>query len=304
MSYLEQELISIPIGEGSNVNALFYKSTVNRDGEEKEPIVIHVHGFLGNFLQGSQRFLPPLLAKGGYSSIAINTRLANFGLFYGYGIIDNTIPQIDGVITFLKNMGYKKIIISGYSLGGVVVLRYASLRNDPQKYSSLKGVVALATPYSMPDSIRKRWNRFESQPSYDEVYQEAKEILKPDPLNSDQDRTIIIYKGKGNTFQPAHTEIYTYKTWWFLAGPEAESAKGYKQIENIKAPILLIQGWNDDVVHSSETHDLAQTAINAGNQDVSAFYLNAGHTLEGREEELGDIIVRWLDRRFRNSDAD
>jgi len=303
MSYLEQELISIPIGEGSTVNALFYKSTVNSD-QQKEPIIIHVHGFLGNFLQGSQRFLPPLLAKGGYSSIAINTRLANFGLFYGYGIIDTTIPQIDGVIGFLKNMGYKKIIISGYSLGGAVVLRYASLRNDPEKYKALKGVVALATPYSMPDSIRKRWNRFGSQPSYDEVYQEAKEILKPDPYNSDQDRTIIVYKAKGNTFQPVHTEIYTYKTWWFLAGPEAESAKGYKQIENIKIPILLIQGWNDDIVHSSETHDLAQTAINAGNEDVSAFYLNAGHTLEGREEELGDIIIRWLDRRFRKEDAD
>lgn len=299
MSYLEQELITIPVGKSSNVNALFYKSTVDNQSNEKEPIVIHVHGFLGNFLQGSQRFLPPLLAKGGYSSLAINTRLANFGLFYGYGILDNTLPQIDGVIDFLENMGYRKIIISGYSLGGTVILRYAALRNNPDKYKSLKGVIALATPYSMPDSIRKRWDRFGSQPSYDEVYQEAKEILKPDPYDSDQDRTIIIYKAKGRTFKPEHTEIYTYKTWWFLAGPEADSAKGFKQIEHIKIPILLIQGWNDDVVHSSETHDLAQTAINAGNEDVSAFYLNAGHTLEGREEELGDIIIRWLDRRFR-----
>ena len=109
-------------------------------------------------------------------------------------------------------------------------------------------------------------------------------------------------KARGNTFKPEHTEIYTYKTWWYLAGPEAEDAKGYIQIKNIMKPILLIQGWNDEVVRSNETHDLAQVAIEAGNDDVSAFYLNTGHALIGKEEELGDIITRWLDRRFKDAD--
>ncbi|MGI9534727.1 MAG: alpha/beta hydrolase family protein, partial [Thermodesulfobacteriota bacterium] len=84
--------------------------------------------------------------------------------------------------------------------------------------------------------------------------------------------------------------------------PEADDAKGYIQIRNIMKPILLIQGWNDEVVRSNETHDLAQVAIEAGNDDVSAFYLNTGHALMGKEEELGDIITRWLDRRFKNAD--
>ena len=74
---------------------------------------------------------------------------------------------------------------------------------------------------------------------------------------------------------------------------------GYKQIEEIKVPILLIQGWYDEIVKPEETHDLAQVALDAGNKDVSAFYVNAGHKFEDKEEELGDIIVRWLDRRFK-----
>lgn len=298
MRYLEQELISIPV-KNSKVNALYYKA-INNDPEKRNTIIIHVHGFLGNFLDGSQRFLPPILAKSGYSSISINTRMANFGLLFGYGIIDDTIPQIDGVIQYLEEQGYTNIIVSGYSLGGSVVLRYARSKSSSAKSKSLKGVIALATPYSMPDSVKRRWNRFQSQPSYDEVYEEAKSILDPeDPYNSEHDRTIIIQKARGNTFNPYHTEIYTYKTWWFLAGPEAEAAKGYKQIINIKLPILLIQGWNDEFVKSNETHELAQVAIEHGNEDVSAYYLNAGHTLEGKEEELGDIIVRWMDRRFK-----
>ena len=301
MKYMEQELISIPVGK-SKVNALFYKSLQSNKNGKKEPIIIHVHGFLGNFLDGSQRFLPPILAEAGYSSIAINTRMANFGLFFGYGILEDTIPQIDGVVKYLEEIGYTEIIISGYSLGGSVLLKYAALRDNVAEYPSLKAVIALATPYSMPESIKRRWNKWESQPSYDEVYEEAREILKPDPKESEQDRTIIVYKARGNTFKPEHTEIYTYKTWWYLAGPEAEDAMGYKQIKHISKPIILIQGWNDDVVHSHETHELAQVAIEAGNDDVSAFYLNTGHSLNGKEEELGDIIVRWLDRRFKNAE--
>jgi len=300
MGLMEQELISIPFNN-SKIDALFYRSAVDGRQSEKEPIIIHVHGFLGNFLEGSQRFLPPILAKRGYSSLAINTRMANFGLFFGFGVLEDTVPQIDTAIVFLKGLGYKKIILSGYSLGGSVVLRYAALRNDPSAYPTLKGVIALATPYSMPDSIRRRWDRWESQPSYDEVYTRAKEILKPDPYNASEDRTILIYRARGDTYRPEHTEIYTYKTWWFLAGPEAEGAKAYKQIERIKTPILLIQGWYDDIVDPQETYDLAQVALDAGNRDVSAFYVNTGHTLEGKEDELGDIIINWLGRRFRKA---
>ena len=108
----------------------------------------------------------------------------------------------------------------------------------------------------------------------------------------------MIYKARGDSYRPEHTEIYTYKTWWFLAGPEAEGAKAYRQIEQIKIPILLLQGWHDDIIDPRETYDLAQIAIDASNKDVSAFYVNTGHTLEGKEEELGDIIIKWLHRRF------
>lgn len=300
MRFMEQELVSIPF-DGSKIDGLYYHSTIKDDRlADRDTVVIHIHGFLGNFLDGSQRFLPPILAEGGYSSLAINTRMANFGLFFGYGLLDDTIPQIDRAIEYLVEAGYKKIILSGYSLGTCIILRYLSLRNDPEKYPHLRGVITLAAPYSMPDSIRRRWNRWGSEPTYDEVYQESKEILKPDPYDSKNDRTILIYKARGDTYHPWHTEIYTYKTWWFLAGPEAETAKAYLKMEMIKVPILLIQGWYDDVVKPEETHDLAQIAIQAGNEDVSAFYVNAGHTFQGKEEELGDIIVRWLDRRFKD----
>lgn len=302
MKHMEEELVSFPFGD-SKIDALFYRTTKVDKDMPKEPIVIHVHGFLGNFLQGSQRFLPPILAKAGYSSLAINTRMANFGLFFGYGLLDDTVPQIDATVEYLKNLGYANILISGYSLGGSIALRYAALRKDQAEEMNLKGVIILATPYSMPDSIRRRWDKWGSQPTYEKVYKEAKGILRQDPENASEDRTIIIFKARGDTYLPQDTEIYTYKTWWSLAGPEAEAAKGYEQIVNIEVPILIIQGWYDDIVDSREAYELAQTALDAGNKDVSVFYVNTGHTLEGKEEELGGIIIQWISRRFINSNT-
>lgn len=294
---VEQELLSIPYGDGK-IDALFYRSLPHSGRPEKEPVIIHIHGFLGNFLDGSQRYLPPMLAEAGYSSLSINTRMATFGLFFGYGIIDDTIPQIDTAIVYLKNMGYSKIILSGYSLGSSIVLRYLSLRSDPSIFTSLKGVIALSTPYSTPDTIRGRWNKWGSNPSYDEIYRRVKETLKPDPHVSSEDRTVIIYKARGDTLNPEHTELYTYKTWWYLAGPEAEAAKCFKHISKIRIPILLIQGREDDELRPKEAQNLAQIAEQAGNRDVTAFYLDANHNFDGKEEELGEVIKKWLDRRF------
>ena len=291
-----QDLITIPT-EGGNVNALFYKPVGER--AEKEPVVVHIHGFLGNFLEGSQRFLPPVLAHAGYSTIAINTKLSNLSLFFGYGIVDDTLPQIDGVIRFLRDLGYVNIFISGYSLGGSVAIRYMSERKGTEEADRLRGVIAIATPYSMPDSIRRRRNRWQSIPSYDRIYEEAREVLGSDPANSLEDRTIIVQKARGDSFKPEHCEVYTYKTWWFLAGPEASSTKTYKQIGKIEVPIMLIQGWDDKVVFPNETRDLSQSAEDAGNRDVSTFFLSAGHTLEGKEEELGEVITNWIRRRLK-----
>ncbi|MFI5323788.1 MAG: alpha/beta hydrolase family protein [Thermodesulfobacteriota bacterium] len=294
---VEQELISIPFGN-SKIDALFYRSLINAGKPEKEPVIIHIHGFLGNFLEGSQRYLPPILAEAGYSSLSINTRMATFGLFFGYGIIDDTIPQIDTAIVYLKNMGYSKIILSGYSLGSSIVLRYASLRNDPSVFTSLKGIIALSTPYSTPQTIRKRWNKWGSNPSYDEIHRRVMEALKPDPHRSPEDRTVIIYKARGDTLNPEHTELYTFKTWWYLAGPEAEAAKCFKHISKISISLLLIQGRKDDELGPDEANKLMEIAQQAGNKDVTAFYLDANHDFDGKEQELGEVIKKWLDKRF------
>ncbi len=149
--YMEQELVSIPSGSGKVDGLYYYSKGSSPDSPAGNTAIIHIHGFLGNFLDGSQRFLPPLLAESGYSSLAINTRMANFGLFFGFGIIDDVLPQIDAAAEYLLRLGFENIVISGYSLGTCMVLRYAAERNDPERYPHLKGFISLATPTPCPN---------------------------------------------------------------------------------------------------------------------------------------------------------
>ena len=73
-----------------------------------KPVIVRLHGILGNLLDETEHFLPVELALRGYSSINMNTLLANLGLFYGFGVIDQVIPQIDAVCDFLRELGFKK----------------------------------------------------------------------------------------------------------------------------------------------------------------------------------------------------
>ena len=46
----------------------------------------------------------------------------------------------------------------------------------------------------------------------------------------------------------ADSEVYTYRTWWHSRGPAAYAAMAFRQIGQVWAPILLVQGTGDEVV--------------------------------------------------------
>lgn len=291
-------IISIPFNQ-HKIDALYYHLGSYGEPEKNKPVILRFHGLLGNFLDETEHLLPHILAKHDYSSLTVNTLLANLGLFFGFGIFDDTMPQIDAACHFLKEAGFKNIVIAGHGLGGCMAIRYGALRSNCSQYPEIRGVIAIATPYSLPDTIRKRWERFGSVPSYGEIYEKARKIFKSTPgEQSTEDETIVIKRAHGMTTQPVDTEIYTLKTWWALAGPEAEGPKAYRHIGKIKVPILLVHGVHDEMIDQHEFQALGQLGRDAGNCDVTLLELEADHTLEGKHDELGKTMVRWLQERF------
>ncbi len=299
--YLERcsgSIIPIPFDQ-HKIDALFYGITTPKKHLEERPVILRLHGTLGNLLDETEHEFPGILAAEGFSSLTMNTLLANLGLFFGFGIYDDTMPQIDKACEFLRKLGFKKIVIAGHGLGGCMAIRYAALRKDPYEFPAVAGIIAIATPYSLPQTIRRRWKRFGSKPTYGEVYGRAKRIFKPATREeASRDESFVVKQAHGKTYLPEHSEVYTLKTWWSLASPEAEGTKAYKHIGRAQVPILLVHALQDDVIEHREVEDLGQVAIDAGNSDVTQLFFETGHTFEGKHTELGQITAKWLEDRF------
>ena len=133
------------------------------------------------------------------------------------GIFPDTSKEIEAAVGFLTEAGFERIFVLGYSLGASMVVHWAA---DPV-HSLVRGLVLEGCPYSIPASKRERWRQYGASPSYEEVYARAKELLGDDPYNSSNDEIFVAYQSIGPTHGPGDDEIFTYKTWWFLCGPEA-----------------------------------------------------------------------------------
>lgn len=282
---------SLAVGQ-HQVDTLLFHLEGDEGHRANKPVIVRLHGILGNLLDETEHFLPAELARCGYSSINMNTLLANLGLFYGFGLVERVIPQIDAVCDFVRGLGFKKIVVAGHGLGGCMAILYAALRNDRIKWPDLCGVIAIATPYSLPETIRCRWEQFGSEPSYDEVCRRAaKRFGGPD---EGIDETILIHRAHGPTRRPQHSEVYTLKTWWHLAGPEAHGTQSHLHISEVKVPMLLIDGLQDEVLMRRNDEDLARVARSAGHDTVTWVQLDANHAFDGKHAELAQVIADWL----------
>lgn len=290
---IRKNLISFQTKDGFQLDALLLlSSSDNKEDILNTPIILYIHGVLGHFLaRGTPRLLPPALLEHGINSFSVNTRMAFMGQIMGEGILDDTINDIDASLDLLKKEGFRRIFIFGYSLGANLVAYYASKRSDP----SIHGLILEGCAFSLPEAQKKRWDKWNSEPSYDEVYRKAKEILEPDPYKSSKDQIFIVYRAWGPTFNPFHIEIFTYKTWWFMRGPEAHNAITYKLISKIKAPILFLQGENDDILEPWESKELANLVREAGNSNVTVKYIpKAMHDCMENPDEIIKAIVDWI----------
>jgi pimeloyl-ACP methyl ester carboxylesterase len=105
----------------------------------------------------------------------------------------------------------------------------------------------------------------------------------------------VVYQAKGPNSEPISDEIFTYKTWWFMAGPEAHAAMPYKQIDKITLPILMIRGENDPIVEDWEAEALALIAQKSGNQNVRVKQISdAGHDCMQNSEAMLKEIIHML----------
>lgn len=253
--------------------------------------MLHLHGIMGNFLVGTLRFYPAPIARAGYPILVLETRMGNVGQIFGQAIFDDAVLDIEAGRRFLAGEGYDNVMLSGYSSGAALAARYAASRAVP----GLRGLVGLGMPWSLPGSLEGRARRWGAQPSYQEVVERARAVVRAGRDEPEADELFVIERSRGPSARPAHSEIYTYRTWWHSRGPEATAAMPHRQLDRVPAPILLVQGAADEVVHADEAERLAGVARAGGNPDVEVVTLDGcGHAFKGHEIATRDAVLRWM----------
>jgi len=296
-----QDLIRLETKDGFTVSALLVTSKYEKRRDiANVPVLLQIHGLLGHFLsRGTPQLLPHALLERGYSSMSINTRLAFAGQITGKGIFDDTVYDIDAALEFLEYEGFKNIFILGYSLGASMVVHWAA--NRPHK--NIKGLILEGVHHAIPDSWRKDLAKWGSSPTYDEIYKRAKKALGKDPKKSPNDETFVVYQSRGPNREPINSEVFTYKTWWFMSGPEATNAMAHKHIDKIKIPVLILRGEGDFLIENWESEALAKILRESGNFHVKIKEIpNAKHDcMENPDEMLKEIVTMF--QKFENTSS-
>ena len=295
---VDRRLVSLVAPDGEVHDALLEiderAARARRRASGRRTALVHVHGIMGNFLVGTLRFLPAPIARAGFPVLVLETRMANVGQLFGQAIFEEAIQDVLAAVRWLRGQGYDTIVLSGYSSGATLATRVAALPSEP----GVAGLVCLANPWGLPQSMRQRADRFGATPGYEELSALVREAIGDDPEAPENDRLFVVEGSRGPSPRPADSEVYTYRTWWHSRGPAATAAMAHRQIVAVTAPILLVQGTEDWVVEPAEAGALYHAAREAGNADVNVVPIaGADHSFEGHEIATLGAIISWLRAR-------
>jgi dienelactone hydrolase len=286
---LAVDLVELPTADGHSWDGLLLRPRAAARGR---PGAVVIHGSVGNFLAGVPRRVALGLAHAGHTVLSANTRMANFGTFFGAGLLHRTPLDLDAALAELRRRGHRRIVLVGFSMGATMVTHYQALRAPPE----VVGLLTLAHPRSLPASLRRRWTAFGARPGYEAVERRARPAVEADPEGED-DSVFVVRRASGPTDDPAHAEIWTLRTWWSSRGPESPHAVSAERIRDVRVPVALVQAERDELVAPDEGPELARIARAAGVPEVELVVIpEADHVFTGREDSLVAACAGWLER--------
>lgn len=287
---LETRMHVLETEDGHSWDAMMFRPH-DKDAPHRRVAVMVVHGSVGNYLSGFPRRLAFGLAQHGFSVLTMNTRMANFGAFFGTGLVNRVPLDIDAAMGLLRRIGYRRVILAGYSMGATLVTYYQAVHEPPE----VVGVCTFAHPLSLPGALRHRWEKYGSEPSYSEMTIRAHRSLSVVTPEDNGDRIVIVRRAAGPTDAPEHAEVWTYRTWWASRGPEATAAVSGRWVGALRVPLAILQADADRLVPASDGTSLERAALLGGCPSVYMRYIpDADHVFSTTSDEAIDGAARWM----------
>lgn len=288
---MRQKLVRINSIDGIEQPGILY-TPINTT----EKIVIHVHGLNGNFYEN--RFLDILAetyTNNNYAFLTFNNRGRDFITELlkddGTTIIGGSFERfkdclldIEGVVNWVKEKGYKEIILEGHSYGCNKVLYYYNQKKD----KSIKKIVLLA-PCDIPSEAKKFLKP--------EEYKKAK-IEATDLVDQGCERQLIDFSVMANGKIAAGTYYYDFLPNGendFIKYSDGKNGKS-EVLNSIDIPVLVVFGSSDECV-LTEPIDIVKEYLKNNINDCNVQVIEgANHSYTNKYKELGDVIINNSDK--------
>lgn len=261
------EMVTLRTADGARLQGIIFRAA-----RPSASALLLVHGYGGNFYEAYFPKLAEAAAHAGYDTLSLNMRDHDTGPKKS-SFLDNQVDIAAGA-AYLRELGHKRLVLLGQSMGTNRVLYYQAASGDQD--------IAATILVSGPGDLFE-WNAW--QFGKEKAQATVEEALNLQRAGRAEDLMLV-------DLGPIGKALYTAGYLLSLRGPDRLS-NPYLNLAKVKNPILIVQGTADGLIPPDVGKRL-QMAATAGSAAVFVSIEGAGHSFENYESVLGDKVLGWL----------
>lgn len=284
----------------NSIDNLNLVGLLHTPGSKTETVVISVHGITSNCLKRRDDILARKLTEVGLSYFCFNNRgnsiINNYGKitdskmhFYGSGAesIYDSYYDIKGAILEMQQLGYKKIILLGHSMGCTkIVYTYNQFiqNNETTILDIITGIILLSMvdiPTALKNMLGKDYKKIIS------YFQLLKKRGKGEKL--------VVLDENTPPVRPNSILEYAENNKKIDFAKFGNKNSAFKELNNVKVPLFMRWGNVNELIYQSpsEIVNLLNEKIKNDKKNIS-FINGANHNYTGKENELADEIEKFI----------
>jgi pimeloyl-ACP methyl ester carboxylesterase len=259
------ELVALRTTDGVRLQGIVFRASKPRPSA-----LLLVHGYGGTFYGAYFAKLGEAAAQAGYDTLALNMRDHDAGPKKS-SFTDNQADIAAGA-AYLRQLGHKRLVLLGQSMGTNRVLYYQAASGDPD----IAATILVSGPGDLFEWNVWQFGKEKAQASVDEA-------LNLQRAGREEELMMV-------DLGPLGKALYTARYLLSMRGPDRRS-NPYTNLAKVKNPILIMQGMADKLI-APDIGKRLQAA--AGPTAVLASIEGAEHGFENHESPLIEKVLGWL----------
>ena len=259
------ELVTLHTKDGVRLQGIVFHAS-----KPRHRALLLVHGYAGAFYSAYFAKLGEAAARAGYDTLALNMRDHDAGPKKS-SFTDNQTDIAAGA-AYLRELGHKRLVLLGQSMGTNRVLYYQAASGDPD----IAATVLVSGPGDLFEWNVWQFGKEKAQASVDEA-------LNRQHAGREEELMLV-------NLGPIGWALYTPRYLLSMRGPDRLS-NPYTNLAKVKNPVLIVQGTADKLI-APDIGKKLQAA--AGPTAVLVSIAGAEHGFDNHESPLIEKILGWL----------